>query len=224
MAFLGLFCQGCFPRGITASSLDVRQEARKARVRCLASVTVCDWRRQTQLRAQPCQSNQKCVSRPYEVERGFPHSRLPDPSAGTRVQHRVIQRRTNPPFEALLQLLSSSRSAERANSCVILSSSRSAESSSSERTTNLFPLSRCASTIHIVRPSESTAETQPQLQPDLLLSRSPSRRSGSLSEAQFSWGEGGCQCRGSFGSPSLMGEVPIGLHLFAEGVCPEPLR
>jgi hypothetical protein len=31
-----------------------------------------------------------------------------------------------------------------------------------------FPSSRCASAIQIVRPSESTAETQPQLQPDLL--------------------------------------------------------
>ena len=31
-----------------------------------------------------------------------------------------------------------------------------------------FPLSRCASTIQIVRPLESIAETQPQLQPALL--------------------------------------------------------
>jgi hypothetical protein len=33
---------------------------------------------------------------------------------------------------------------------------------------NLFPLSRCASATQIVRPLESTAETQPQLQPGLL--------------------------------------------------------
>jgi hypothetical protein len=39
---------------------------------------------------------------------------------------------------------------------------------SSDRTTNLLPLSRCASTIHSVRPSESMAETQPRLQPALL--------------------------------------------------------
>jgi hypothetical protein len=93
-------------------------------------------------------------------ERGFPHSRLLDPSEETRVQRRVIQRRTNPTCEALLQLLSPPRSAETANSCVILSSSRNADSFSSDRTTNLLPLSRCASTIQIVRPSKSTAETQ----------------------------------------------------------------
>jgi len=46
----------------------------KGQVRCLASITVSDWRRQTQSRLQPCQSNQECVSRPYEVECGFPHS------------------------------------------------------------------------------------------------------------------------------------------------------
>ena len=39
----------------------------------------------------------------YEVERGFPHSRLPDPSAGTRVQRRATQKRTSPTCEALLQ-------------------------------------------------------------------------------------------------------------------------
>jgi hypothetical protein len=54
------------------------------------------------------------------------------------------------------------------NSCVILSSSRNALSISSERTTNLFPSPRCASTIQSVRPSESTAETHPKLQPALL--------------------------------------------------------
>ena len=36
------------------------------------------------------------------------------------------------------------------------------------RATKRFPLSRCASAIQIVRPLESTAETQPQLQPALL--------------------------------------------------------
>src|SRR5215471_16009894 len=33
---------------------------------------------------------------------------------------------------------------------------------------NRFPLSRCASVIQIVRPSESTAEPQPKLQPRFL--------------------------------------------------------
>jgi hypothetical protein len=48
------------------------------------------------------------------------------------------------------------------------SSSRNAVSFSSARTTKRFPSSRCASIIQIVRPRESTAETQPQLQPALL--------------------------------------------------------
>ena len=62
----------------------------------LAPITVSDWRRQTQLRGQPCQLNGKCVSLRYEVERGFPHSQLPDLSQEIRVQRRVIQRRTTP--------------------------------------------------------------------------------------------------------------------------------
>jgi hypothetical protein len=49
-----------------------------------------------------------------------------------------------------------------------VSSSRNAVSFSSARTTNRFPSSRCASAIQIVRPLESTAETQPQLQLALL--------------------------------------------------------
>src|SRR4029077_5237110 len=36
---------------------------------------------------------------------------------------------------------------------------------SSARTTKRFPSPRCASAIHIVRPSRSSAETQPQLHP-----------------------------------------------------------
>jgi hypothetical protein len=48
------------------------------------------------------------------------------------------------------------------------SSSTNAANFSSARATKRFPLSRCASTIQIVRPLESTAETQPKLQPDLL--------------------------------------------------------
>ena len=36
------------------------------------------------------------------------------------------------------------------------------------RTTKRFPSSRCASAIQMVRPLESRAETQPQLQPALL--------------------------------------------------------
>jgi hypothetical protein len=43
-----------------------------------------------------------------------------------------------------------------------------AVSFSSARTTKRFPSSRCASAIQIVRPRESTPETQPQLQPALL--------------------------------------------------------
>ena len=46
--------------------------------------------------------------------------------------------------------------------------SRNAINFSSARTTRRFPLSRCASAIQIVRPSESIAETQSQLQPALL--------------------------------------------------------
>ena len=60
---------------------------------------------------------------------------------------------------------SSPWSAETANSCAILSSSRNAASFSSDRTTNLLPVSRCESTIQIVRPSRSTVARQPQLQP-----------------------------------------------------------
>ena len=48
------------------------------------------------------------------------------------------------------------------------SSSTNAVSFSSARTTKRFPSSRCASAIQIVRPLESIAETQPQLQPALL--------------------------------------------------------
>ena len=48
------------------------------------------------------------------------------------------------------------------------SSSTNAVNFSSARTTKRFPSSRCASTIQIVRPSRSRAETQPQLQPALL--------------------------------------------------------
>src|SRR6266480_6524412 len=39
---------------------------------------------------------------------------------------------------------------------------------SSARTTKRFPSPRCASAIQIVRPSRSTAETQPKLHPALL--------------------------------------------------------
>jgi hypothetical protein len=40
--------------------------------------------------------------------------------------------------------------------------------SASARTTKRFPAPRCASAIQIVRPLESTTDTQPQLQPALL--------------------------------------------------------
>ena len=49
-----------------------------------------------------------------------------------------------------------------------VSSSTNAVSFSSARTTKRFPSPRCASAIQIVRPLQSTAETQPQLQPRLL--------------------------------------------------------
>src|SRR5260370_26152590 len=48
------------------------------------------------------------------------------------------------------------------------SSSTNAVSFSSARTMKRFPSPRCASAIQIVRPRESIAETQPQLQPALL--------------------------------------------------------
>ena len=57
---------------------------------------------------------------------------------------------------------------DKSSSRVTPSSSRNALSFSSARTTNLFPSSRCASAIQIVRPSESLAEIQPELQPDAL--------------------------------------------------------
>ncbi len=64
--------------------------------------------------------------------------------------------------------LSSPRSAESASSCVILSSSRNADSISSDRTTNLFPSSRCVSATKMVLPLESIVAAQPQIQPALL--------------------------------------------------------
>jgi hypothetical protein len=90
---------------------DARQEARKAMCVCFALITVSDWRRQTQLRARRCRLSRKCVSLRYEVGRGFPHSRLPDPSPEKQAQRRVIQRRTIPIYEVLLQLASSPDSA-----------------------------------------------------------------------------------------------------------------
>ena len=51
-----------------------------------------------------------------------------------------------------------------ANSCIALCSSTNAFNISSARTMKRFP-SRCASTIQMVRPSRSTVETQPKLQP-----------------------------------------------------------
>ena len=51
------------------------------------------------------------------------------------------------------------------SSFIVYASSTNAVSISSARTTKRFPSSRCASTIQIVRPLESIAETQPQLQP-----------------------------------------------------------
>ena len=59
------------------------------------------------------------------------------------------------------------------------SSSRNAVNFSSACTTKRFPSSRCASAIQIVRPLESIAETQPQLQPALL------RLSAMISQYRF---------------------------------------
>src|SRR5439155_15527622 len=50
---------------------------------------------------------------------------------------------------------------------IVASSSRNAVNNSSACTTSRFPPPRCASGIQMVRPLESTAETQPQLQPAL---------------------------------------------------------
>ena len=51
---------------------------------------------------------------------------------------------------------------------IAASSSTNAVSFSSACTTKRFPSSRCASTIQIVRPQQSIAETTPQLNPALL--------------------------------------------------------
>src|SRR6266487_5857272 len=53
---------------------------------------------------------------------------------------------------------------------VTASSSTNAVGLSSARTTKRFPSSQCASAIQMVRPSASTAETQPQLQPAKIVS------------------------------------------------------
>jgi hypothetical protein len=54
------------------------------------------------------------------------------------------------------------------------SNSKNAVNFSAARTTNRFPLSRCASAIQIVRPLESIADTQPQLRHEVYsLSTSP---------------------------------------------------
>ena len=55
-----------------------------------------------------------------------------------------------------------------AQSQIADSNSINAVSLSSVQTMKRFPSPRCASTIQIVRPPQSTAETQPQLQPALL--------------------------------------------------------
>src|ERR1700730_3031546 len=69
-----------------------------------------------------------------------------------------------PSFEKI----SSDCQANSAQARIADSSSRNAVNFSSARTTKRFPSSPCASAIQIVRPLESIAETQPQLQPALL--------------------------------------------------------
>ena len=73
------------------------------------------------------------------------------------------------PATVLSSLISSPpQSSGRSAARIADSSSTNAVSFSSARTTKRFPSSRCASAIQIVRPLESIAETQPQLQPALL--------------------------------------------------------
>jgi hypothetical protein len=67
-----------------------------------------------------------------------------------------------------VEKIASARQAQSAQARTARSSSRKAVNFSSARTMNRFPSSRCASAIQIVRPLESIAETQPQLQLALL--------------------------------------------------------
>src|SRR5437899_10148953 len=84
---------------------------------------------------------------------------------GRRTQRGKVLRliRIRLALKKLRQLVKTIRRKHIANS-----SSTKAVNFSSPRTMKRFPSARCASTIQIVRPSESTADTQPQLQPALL--------------------------------------------------------
>jgi hypothetical protein len=68
---------------------------------------------------------------------------------------------------------------EKQGCAMFLLSFRAASVRLKTRTTKRFQLSRCASAIHIVRPLESIAEMQPQLQPALL------RLSAMISQYRF---------------------------------------
>jgi hypothetical protein len=94
---------------------------------------------------------------------------------GLRVRkRRRTQRGKSPPPDSnpletgSLEKITAACQAKDPQPRIAASSSKNALSFSSARATKRFPLSRCASAIQIVRPQESTAETQPQLQPALL--------------------------------------------------------
>jgi hypothetical protein len=67
-----------------------------------------------------------------------------------------------------LEKISPTRQANSPQAQIADSSSRKAVNFSSARAARHLPSSRCASAIQIVRPLESIAETQPELQPVLL--------------------------------------------------------
>src|SRR6478736_5909348 len=75
---------------------------------------------------------------------------------------------SNPFSDAEFGKNSPTRQAQSPQARTARSSSKNAVSFSFARTTKRFPSPRCASTIEIVRPLESIAETQPRLKPALL--------------------------------------------------------
>src|SRR5437773_2619640 len=94
------------------------------------------------------------------VIRGFGRGEEP---SGANVL-RLIQN----PLERSLEKITPACQARNPQPRIADSSSRKAVSFSSAGTKKRFPSSRCASASQIVRPLESIAETQPQLQPALL--------------------------------------------------------
>lgn len=94
------------------------------------------------------------------------------PRRGERQRVRIapfqFQKRSQFFQRARTSLRSRHKIKSTANACMDLCSSKNAVSFSSERTIKRLPSPRCASTIPIVRPWGSTADTQPKLQPALL--------------------------------------------------------